>query len=100
MPQVEPAAEPASVVIAKPREVRPAIHKLRAVVKKQAQPSKPAGSTTAPKLWTSWESGGASGRMVRIGTYPTRLQAKRAWGKLVKVYPGMGRLRAVTTDIP
>ena len=38
--------------------------------------------------------------MVRIGTYRTRSDAKRAWTKLVKLYPGMKTLRAVTNDIP
>ena len=74
--------------------------KLDAVKKRQAQPSAATKTTAAPALHTSWESAGASGRMVRIGTYPTRHQAKRAWTKLVKIYPGMRRLRAVSTDIP
>ena len=120
MPQVEPVAQPAPVVMPKPHEAGPPRgsaasragkrrviktpivpdSSLRDVVDKQAKPSKAAATSTTPKLWTSWESAGASGRMVRIGTYPTRLQAKRAWAKLVKLYPGMRRLRAVTTDIP
>jgi hypothetical protein len=63
----------------------------------QAAAVKPAGP---PKPWTPWESAGASGRMVRIGTYASTAQAKRAWARLVKLYPGMKRLKAVVNDIP
>jgi hypothetical protein len=38
--------------------------------------------------------------VVRIGTFATRLQAKRAWSKVVRVYPGMRRLRAVVAPVP
>ena len=115
MPQVAPVAEPAPVVPPRAEDVRPARDvarpparkhrirtatvtdaRLKAVVKKQAAPPKPK----VPELHTPWESAGASGRMVRIGTYRTRAEAKKAWTRLVKVYPGMRRLRAVTTDIP
>jgi len=118
VPQVAPVLEPAPVVAPRIPEVRsaretaaakPAVRKrpkirraavvntkLRDVVKKQAAPTK----AKAPAAWTSWESAGASGRMVRIGTYRTRSDAKRAWARLVKLYPGMKRLQAVTTDIP
>jgi len=123
MPQVTPAPAPA-VVPAPVEEVRPAPvvarqvaaptrpkvrastvasgNRLRQVVRKQAAPAKVATNAqpSAPVLWTSWESAGASGRMVRIGTYSSSGQAKRAWRRLVKVYPGMRRLRAVVTDIP
>jgi len=121
MPQVAPVAEPAPVVPPRAEEVRPAREvarparrkprirtatvtdsRLKAVVKRQsAAPARAAAARPrTPQLYDSWESAGASGRMVRIGTYRTRAEAKRAWSKLVKVYPGMRRLRAVTTDIP
>lgn len=71
----------------------------QAVAPAQAQPqvAKPSGP---PRPWTAWESDGASGRMVRIGTFRNTMQAKRAWSRLVKLYPGMKRLKAVVTDIP
>lgn len=115
MPQVAPVAPPVQVVPPRTEQVRAARDvvrpparkpriksagvtdaRLKAVVKKQAAPAVPK----VPALYTSWESAGASGRMVRIGTYRTRGEAKKAWARLVKVYPGMRRLRAVTTDIP
>lgn len=116
MPQVAPVAEPGPVLAPGAEEVRTAREvarpaprkrairtatvtddKLKAVVKTQAAPARPKAST---ELHTPWESAGASGRMVRIGTYRTRGEAKKAWARLVRVYPGMRRLRAVTTDIP
>ncbi len=110
MAQVEPVVEPAPVVVPDTPEVRPAAPAEQAAGRaparrsaartKKTPPAKPADSATGRELWTSWESAGASGRMVRIGTYPSRLEAKRAWDKLVKVYPGIRQLRAVTTDIP
>lgn len=116
MPRVEPVREPAPVVMPKAQDVRPArdsapegrVTKRAAVsndrprptARKPAPVSKRAAAAAAYKPWTSWESTGASGRMVRIGTYSSSLQAKRAWAKLVKVYPGMRRLRAVVTDLP
>ena len=73
---------------------------LRETVKVQQAPAKPVEKKATNKAWTPWESAGAEGRMVRIGTYRTRTDAKRAWAKLVKLYPGMRGLRAVTNDIP
>lgn len=121
MPEVEPLPEPAPVALPAQTQAKPAKStaasqrkaradrraikartvtsrdsNLRRVVSKQSARPKPK----APRVWTPWESRGASGRMVRIGTYRTRSEAKRAWTKLVKVYPGMKRLPAVTTDIP
>ena len=70
---------------------------LRETVKVQEDAAK---KVEPNKAWTPWESAGAEGRMVRIGTFRTRSDAKRAWTKLVKLYPGMKTLRAVTNDIP
>lgn len=61
----------------------------------------PAPVRAAPlTLWPADQSEGASGRAIRIGTYSSRLQAKRAWRKLVRLYPGMGRLKAVVAPAP
>lgn len=70
----------------------------QAPVQPQVQP---APTRAAPlRLWPADVSEGASGRAVRIGTYASRLQAKRAWAKLVRVYPGMRRLKAVVAPAP
>lgn len=61
----------------------------------------PAPAAAAPlRLWPADVSEGASGRAVRIGTYSSRLQAKKAWSKLVRVYPGIRRLKAVVAPVP
>jgi hypothetical protein len=120
LPQVEPAPVPPPVALPRAAEVAPARtvqrrpvrrrvqirtatvndDNLRETVKIQQEPAKPAEKTVTNKPWTPWESTGAEGRMVRVGTYRTRADAKRAWSKLVKLYPGMKTLRAVTNDIP
>ena len=120
LPQVEPAPVPPPVALPRAAEVAPARtiqrtpvrrrvqirtatvndDNLRETVKVQEVPAKPVEKKATDKAWTPWESAGAEGRMVRIGTYRTRSDAKRAWTKLVKLYPGMKTLRAVTNDIP
>jgi hypothetical protein len=47
-----------------------------------------------------WDSSGASGRMVRVGTYSSLRQGKLAWAKLARSFPAMKKLPAVVTDIP
>lgn len=79
-----------------------------AVPAKQEQPAaappstprvaaKPAGPLRA---WPADVSEGAHGRVARIGTFSSRLQAKRAWWRIVKVYPGMRRLKATVVAVP
>ena len=122
MPQVEPAPVPPPIALPRSAEVpraRPAPRRLvrrsvqirtatvnddnlRETVKVQEEAAKAdaARKAAASKPWNPWESAGAEGRMVRVGTYRTRYDAKLAWSKLVKLYPGMKTLRAVTNDIP
>jgi hypothetical protein len=38
--------------------------------------------------------------MVRVGTYASLEQGKRAWSRLARVYPGIKKMPAVVTDIP
>jgi hypothetical protein len=59
----------------------------------------PAPRASQLQMWPADTSQGAAGRVVRIGTYSTRLQAKRAWWKLVRVYPGVRRLNAVVSPV-
>lgn len=122
MPEVEPAPVPPPVTLPRSVEIAPARvaprrvvrrrvqirtatvndDNLRETVKLQEEAAKAdaAKKTAVNKAWNPWESSGAEGRMVRIGTFRTRYEAKRAWAKLVKLYPGMKTLRAVTNDIP
>ena len=68
--------------------------------------AEPAKSAPAPlatrsqlRLWPASESKGASGRLVRIGAFGTRDQAKLGWRRMQRAYPAVGRLPAtVVTD--
>lgn len=50
--------------------------------------------STVPRLWPSTESKGASGRIVRIGAFGTRQQAKLGWRRMQRAYPAVARLPA------
>jgi hypothetical protein len=49
-------------------------------------------------LWPARVSLGASGRLVQIGAFGSRLQAKRGWWHMVRAYPGVRRLPAVVVE--
>ena len=74
----------------------------------EAQEAAPASPKAAPapkiaapvvekplRLWPSRISQGASGRLVQIGAFGTRQQAKLGWRYMVRAYPGVIRLPAV-----
>ncbi|HWC56700.1 MAG TPA: hypothetical protein VG434_07000 [Sphingomicrobium sp.] len=51
------------------------------------------------RAWPAWESAGAKGRIVRIGAFGTREQAKLGWRHMVQAYPAVAHLKAtVVTD--
>ena len=58
---------------------------------------KPA-NTQRVKLWSAWESAGASGRVVQIGAFGSRIQAKLGWRHMVRAYPAVRRLQAVVVE--
>lgn len=69
------------------------------------QDSKPMTATrpaaAQPRSLTPWparQSAGASGRLVQIGAFGTRLQAKRGWAYMARAYPGVRRLQAVVVE--
>jgi hypothetical protein len=113
MPQVEQAPQP-QVVLPRADEVRPVVEDappIRRMARRPAPaPRKRARAESVPakaatdgqKLQFSnpWESAGASGRMVRVGTYSSLGQGKLAWSRLARAFPGMKKLPAVVTDIP
>jgi hypothetical protein len=59
-----------------------------------AKKSSTARPAAAPRLWPSTESTGASGRIVRIGAFGTRQQAKLGWRRMQRAYPAVARLPA------
>jgi len=50
------------------------------------------------KLWPARYSAGATGRVVQIGAFGTRLQAKIGWKHMARAYPGVRRLPAVVVE--
>lgn len=115
-PEVKPAAEPAPVPIVRaepPRAVKtrpvrraaskPPAKKFSQLARVKAAQAKPAVAAPRPaplQAWPAAVSEGAYGRVVRIGTFSSRHQAKRAWWKLVDHYPGMKNLKAVVAPVP
>ena len=51
-----------------------------------------------PALWPSRVSSGASGRLVQIGAFGSRYQAKRGWWAMIRAYPALNRLPKVVND--
>jgi outer membrane biosynthesis protein TonB len=58
----------------------------------------PAKKSGYPTLWPSRVSQGASGRLVQIGAFGSRYQAKRGWWAMVRAYPALKRLPTVVND--
>jgi hypothetical protein len=61
-------------------------------------PAKPAQASPALKPWPPRVTAGAYGRLVQIGAYGSRLQAKRGWVAMVRAYPALQRLPALVVD--
>jgi hypothetical protein len=60
----------------------------------------PVVATTAqpPQLWSSRNVAGASGRLVQIGAFGSRQQAKLGWRRMQRSYPAVGRLPAIVVE--
>lgn len=59
---------------------------------------RPLASRDELKLWPSRVSKGASGRLVQIGAFGSRHQAKLGWRRMKRAYPAVGRLPAVVVE--
>jgi len=77
----------------KPAEVEQSENKASSAA--AASPVKQSGY---PALWPSRVSQGASGRLVQIGAFGSRYQAKRGWWAMVRAYPALKRLPTVVND--
>ena len=85
MPRAVPAEKPAEAPVETTKSV--------------AEPAaKPVQASPVLKPWPPRIVAGASGRLVQIGAYGSRLQAKRGWVAMVKAYPALQRLPAVVVD--
>jgi hypothetical protein len=92
---------PREVRIAPPRPVRTekqTVARVETITEEATQaapPTSPAVTHPMPlKAWPAWQSTGAKGRIVRIGSFGTREQAKRGWWAMVRSYPAVAHLKA------
>ena len=89
--EVAPAPAPS---IETPARSRPTAAKARSKAKPRSKPkaeAKPSG----PVYWPVRVLEGSSGRLVRVGTFASRAQAKRGWFALMRVNPSLQRLPAL-----
>lgn len=92
-PHVAPVAPPPVKAEAAPQSRS---IEARAARQKVARPARAAPAKAAPPaLWPVRVEAGASGRLVRIGTFATRQQARRGWSRIMRFYPGMSRFPAL-----
>lgn len=116
-PEVRPAIQPPARVSSPPvrrlpRTVPPEVvervkrtvvtEEIQRVSEAQGTPKKvaapPIPNTQRVKLWSAWESAGATGRVVQIGAFGSRIQAKRGWRHMIRAYPAVRRLQAVVVE--
>ena len=91
------AASPAPAVTRAPAPAKPALNKFPATVQRRGKTR--AAARPAPlTLWPARVSSGAYGRLVQIGAFGTKLQAKQGWQAMVRAYPGVKRLPAVVVE--
>ena len=100
--------------VARPRiETRSVEHPAPARVPPKAEPSEAAPAAVLPASprtnvlpagpkplvpWPATESQGAYGRIVRIGAFGSRDQAKLGWRYMVRAYPAVAHLQAVVVE--
>lgn len=59
----------------------------------------PAAPTEKPPTaWPAWQTQGAYGRIVRIGAFGSRVQAKLGWRYMVAAYPAVAHLQATVVE--
>ena len=108
----EPSAEPLvpdlvePEPIAAPAEPRAAARPTRSTETAKARPSaKPSPKSKAeekpegPVYWPARVIEGSSGRLVRVGAFASRKQAKRGWFALMRVNPSLQRLPALVVPV-
>ena len=63
-----------------------------------ATSARPLASRQQLRYWPARVSKGASGRLVQIGAFGSRHQAKLGWRRMKRAYPAVGRLQAVVVE--
>lgn len=59
---------------------------------------RPLASREQLRYWPARQTRGASGRLVQIGAFGSRQQAKLGWRRMKRAYPAVGRLQAVVVE--
>jgi hypothetical protein len=96
-PVVEPAPLPAEPVIARTPTVRvpaPPAAKAESGDKASAEVK-----TGPPEPWPVRKVDGSAGRLVQIGTFSTRRQAKQGWTAIMRINPALQRLPALVVPV-
>jgi type IV secretory pathway VirB10-like protein len=94
-PVVKPAATPAPPRAAAKRDQR----RPKPAVQKPAEKAKKLESSGLRDPWPVRRVDGAAGRLVHVGTFSTRRQAKRGWNALMRVNPSLQRLPAMVVPV-
>jgi hypothetical protein len=105
-PFVQPLPEPVLPAIAEtpplPAPVAEAPVSPRPTAKARPKPSpksKAEAKPSGPVYWPARVVEGSSGRLVRVGTFASRKQAKRGWFALMRVNPSLQRLPALVVPV-
>jgi hypothetical protein len=104
-PEVEPIAAPPMPVIDEPAPVRrplvrslPAIQPTDEVTETERKQAAPA-QVDPLEPWPVRALDGASGRLVRVGTFATAHKAKKGWWAIVRMNPALKRLPALVVPV-
>ena len=83
-----------------PTEAPPKIEPVKAEAPKvtPAPAVRPLASRDQLRYWPARQTKGASGRLVQIGAFGSRQQAKLGWRRMKRAYPAVGRLQAVVVE--
>lgn len=77
----------------------PVVRHGRVDIRRKASVSPKPVADNKVEFWSAMTSAGASGRMVRIGTFSNRKAAKRGWRAIIGIYPGMKRVPAAVVPL-
>ena len=102
VPEVEPiAAPPMPVIDATPSVRRPLVKSLPAIqpTDEVKESEKPVATVDALEPWPVRAVDGASGRLVRVGTFATARKAKKGWWAIVRMNPALKRLPALVVPV-
>ena len=102
IPEMAEAAPSAPPVIEAPsrRPATTSTAKAKARPKAKPRPKpKAEGKPSGPVYWPARVIEGSSGRLVRVGTFASRAQAKRGWFALMRVNPSLQRLPALVVPV-